>query len=172
MRIGLLFTVALTSAASVAPQTALAFEDDVTFDLCAGYAHANPQPEHGLFLGAGASFGISDALTLRGHALGALYPSNRTSIQLGAELIYILDILAVVPFGGVGLGGMFNITPGLRTTATRLDFLPYAIVGLDWLVSRSLVLGLDARLMFNVTNWDTDSMILQVGARVSWILSS
>lgn len=159
------------SGAQAAP--AKAYEDQATLFLDLGYAAvlANPDlPTSGVQLGLGGSIGLTDAWTVRARGSYGLHPAS-TSLHvatLGAEVYYVLDILKFVPFFGLGLDGVATIFDG----GFGLDLGLHAVVGLDWLVSREWVVGLDIRpyvLPFSLASSGVDPVYLTVDLRVSFV---
>jgi hypothetical protein len=66
-------------------------------------------------------------------------PLHRASI--GAELVYLIDILEVVPFLGLGIDAPISVL-GSEVWA---DFAGHAVVGVDWLLAREWSIGLELR---------------------------
>jgi hypothetical protein len=140
---------------------ARAYEEQASFDLALGYAGIASsdtlRPHVGAF-DLGASLGIKDFLVLRG-ALGyaLLMEENAPTQHAGRariELAYLVDVLKWVPFFGLGVGVWGVSTRG------DLAFLPagHGVLGLDYLVTRALTLGVDVRI----------GMLLQSGDLVSF----
>ena len=97
-------------------------------------------------LGVSGSIGLGDTFSLRGQLEGAWHPSNGTDPTLwlgliGVEVIYLLDIVSVVPFFGLGVDTL--LTSG--GSVTGLEFGAHAILGADYLISREVAVGVDIR---------------------------
>lgn len=149
------------SLALLAPATAYAYEDQIGLALGLGYAvipSDTPLPQHGLVLQAEAGFGLGDTWELRALAGYAVHiddePLHR--IHVGAELVYLVDILEVVPFFGIGIDLPITIHPGVVDVA---DFAGHAVVGIDWLLSREFALGVEARPYVLFTRLDADAPV-------------
>src|SRR5688572_2186283 len=107
----LAFGAALVWASPVA-----AFEDKLALSVGAGYA-AWPgiDAPHGAALDLQGGLGLSEAWQLRAGASYALHPSDGASLHtagLRAELVYLIDIVELVPFAGLGVSGMAVIVDG------------------------------------------------------------
>lgn len=162
-----LFTLVLPGA------RARAYEDQYTLSLDAGYAAvlANPDlPTHGVQLGVAASLGLTSGWSLRGRLAYAAHPASEVLhvASVGAEVYYALDILRFVPFVGLGIDGIGTIQSG----TFGADFGVHAVLGLDWLVSRDVLLGLDVRpyvLPFSLAANGIDPVYLTVAIRVALV---
>lgn len=60
---------------------------------------------------------------------------------LGAEIVYLIDILEVVPFLGLGIDAPISVL-GDEVWA---DFAGHAVLGVDWLLAREYSIGLELR---------------------------
>jgi hypothetical protein len=145
------FLVSL-AIALLAASSARAYDEQWSLDAAAGYSllvhenwpdrWANPQ---GVGVDLGATLGVSDAVMLRGTLGYAYFASAHRPEHVGrlrAEGLYLLDVLKLVPFLGVGV---------TLTTAQHSDQeLPlrpgvHLVVGADYLATRSWNFGLDVR---------------------------
>jgi hypothetical protein len=133
------------------PHTARAYEEQVSLDLAIGYtrlADAAQLPESALAADLGAGFGVSDLGVLRA-SLGyaALLEHGRIAHagRVRVEALYLLDVLQVVPFFGVG--GSLTIAQGRGPSVSGLPG-GHVAFGLDYLLSRSWIIGVDARTGF------------------------
>lgn len=153
---------ALVGAVWFAAGRARAYEDTFQLDLGLGYGArvANEPPHHGVLLAAQASVGIGNAFSVRGFArYGAYFGGAGAHVGvLGAEAIYLLDILEVVPFFGLGVGGVGTFSPG----GAAIDFEVHPVVGADWLIARDWVLGVDLRAFFLPASWSTTPVAIDV----------
>ncbi len=137
---------ALVALAVCAPSPARAYEDQLTLELGVGYAHAfsdGAVPGSGLPLAIAASIGINDVWAVRASVAYALHPGDPT-VHLGvfgAELLYVVDILEIVPYFGVGIDALTSLSDG----ALGADLGAHIVLGVDWLLSRNAYLGLDVR---------------------------
>ena len=137
---------ALMALALGAPSPVRAYEDQLTLEFGVGYAHAfsdGAVPSSGLPLAIAASMGINDVWTVRASVAYALHPGDPTVHVgvFGAELLYVVDILEVVPYFGAGLDALTTLSDG----AVGADLGAHIVLGVDWLLSRSAYLGLDLR---------------------------
>jgi hypothetical protein len=154
--------------------TAHAYEDQIGLALGAGYtAKPYDQPDishHGAGVHVDVGVGLSDVWEVRGHVGYAALVEGPVEhrLELGAEAIYLIDVLTVVPYFGAGIGGLMSVD----ARGARPDLLLDAVVGLDWLVTRQWVLGLDARIGLNVTGLargPADPTWLTAGLRVQYL---
>ncbi|MFT3921767.1 MAG: hypothetical protein QM778_04470 [Myxococcales bacterium] len=147
-RIGSALVVALWCCAWSG--SARAYEDQASLDLAVGgalTAGAETLARGGPEVSAGGALGLSDLFFLR--AQGGYLPlfGDGKAQQVGRvrlEAAYLLDVLRVVPFFGVGanlwlyrskLDDAFEARPGA-----------HILLGLDYLWSRSWSVGLDVRI--------------------------
>ena len=135
-RLALLFT----SLAALAPSSARAFEDKIALAAGGGYAAwpGAPAP-HGAALDLQAGLGLSEAWQLRAGAAYALHPSEGPTVHtagLRAELVYMIDIVDIVPFGGVGVSGIavFHSQEEMLEPAAHLVAGAAYWLSFDWLI--------------------------------------
>jgi hypothetical protein len=165
----LLTALVLTAAL---PATAFAYEDEVTLSIGTGYAAvlANPDlPTHGARLAVDVGIGLNDAWTLTPRAEWVFHPSSSLLHVgiVGLELSYAFDILEVVPWFGLGVDGIGT----LRDGSLGVDLAIHAVIGLDWLVTRDWLVGLDVRpyvLPFSLATNGIDPVYLTVGVHVGY----
>lgn len=128
--------------------TARAYDEQASFDGALGYAllaHDNGPARQGAAVDLGGTLGVSDSVMLRG-TLGYAYLTDayrhEQLARLRAEGLYLLDVLKLVPFFGVGL----TLTTAQHTTQP-IPLRPGAhlVVGLDYLASRAWTVGMDLR---------------------------
>ncbi len=139
---GLVLAVCLGAA----PSHASAYDQQWTLGIDAGYGAVlfdTPLPRHGIAFGADASIGLNDIWSLRARIGWAVHPGASTLhvASFGAELLYLVDVVEVVPYFGAGLDAIATIYEG------RLGVEPavHAVIGAEYLVSRAWLLGLDVR---------------------------
>lgn len=138
--------LALAMGSLLAP-AAHAYEEQASLDVALGYAlllDSDVLPQQGASLEVGGAVGISDIALVRGALAYAPLFDGAHSSQAGrlrVEAIYLLDVLRLVPFLGLGAnvlladgGGSARVLPG-----------GHVVFGLDYLVSRTWTLGLDIR---------------------------
>lgn len=152
--------LALGALAS-APSPAAAYEDQATLFVDLGYASAlgnDALSPHGVIGGVGGSWGINDAWTLRGRLAWAGHPRDLQVGIVGVEVFYMLDILKLVPFAGLGVDGVGALSDDGTGTTFRPTFAVHAVVGLDWLIDRRFILGLDIRPHLLPLGFDDDAL--------------
>jgi hypothetical protein len=161
--------LALTAAAS-AEATALAYEGKISLDFEAGYARVlsgADLPRQGPMLGVASSIGLGDAWALRFRVSYAIHPGGDPLHVgvIGVEGIYLIDIVQLVPFFGLGIDAIGT----LRAGDFGADPAVHAIVGLDYLVSPRILIGFDVRpyvLPLSINDLDgVDPVYLTVNAR-------
>ncbi len=155
--------------ALLSPPSAHAYDRQIGLALGAGYTGITGNttlPPHALHVGVGVGVGLGDTWELRVRADYAhhLLQMNRVSGSL--DLVYLLDVLSVVPYLGVSVGGAVAViepvgAPGL----VRGDFLAGAVLGLDVLIGREWTVGVEIRPTFVPTNFGEEPMLLTVLAR-------
>lgn len=130
-------------------QTAHAYEEQASLDGSLGYALIVPDsdlPAHGAVIDLGASLGLGDVAVLRGSlGYGFFRDESRDSVhggRLRVEALYLLDVLQVVPF--FGLGGSLLLAPD-ATDALRVWPGGHLVLGVDYLASRRWTFGIDVR---------------------------
>ncbi|MCG8556849.1 MAG: hypothetical protein MJD61_16425 [Proteobacteria bacterium] len=119
---------------------ALAYDEQVTAGVAAGYAFlASEQPAHTAALALDATLGLGERWSLGTRVGLLLHPAGGSKTPMGfvsLDLLYLVDVLQVVPFAGVGLDGLLSDGLGLGT---------HVRAGMDYLWSRDLLLGADVR---------------------------
>lgn len=161
------------AATAAAPSPARAYEDQATLFVDLGYAAAigeDAVPTHGIVGGLGGSWGLTDAWTIRGRLAWAGHPRDFQMGTLGVEVFYMLDILELVPFAGLGADGILTIANDGTGTSIGGTFAVHAVVGLDWLVNRRFIVGLDVRphlLPLGLSDDTLPSFVLSATLRLS-----
>jgi len=138
--IGFAIVVALFWSSSAA-----AFEDKLALGAGPGYALSpGIEAAHGVALDLHAGIGLSETWQLRAGGTFAAHPHVADELYttaLRAEILYVIDIVDIVPFAGVGIAGMawFGDEP--------LDVEPAAhlAVGAAYWLSFDWLLQLDVR---------------------------
>lgn len=162
---------ALATGAIAAP--AGAYEDQVSLDTELAYVHAfseNSEAREGVGIGAGASFGLSNVLTLRGQFMWAFHPSDGPLVSiawLSADLVYVVDVLEIVPYFGAGVDGA-----GILQSAAAFQLGVHPVIGFDYLLSRELTLGVQLKPVFVLTALDTLPVYLQAGITLSYLFDA
>lgn len=160
--------IALAVAAGC-PGRARAYEDQLTLGLGLGYAAVvtDGLPPHGALAQVSASIGLDDVWTVQASLSYALHPGAEPLHVgiVGAELIYVLDVLEVVPFFGLGADAIGTVREG----HAGVDAAAHVILGVDYLASRSWLVGLDVRPYVLFTRLSTDPVYITVSARISLV---
>jgi hypothetical protein len=149
---------------SVVCAPAQAYEDQVTLGVGLGYAYAtrSDQPHHGATVTAFTTLGLGPSWSARGLFSYGLHPAqaSRSRLDLAAELLYLIDVVELVPYVGAGIDALGTWTEG--GPSFRPDFALHPVVGADWLVSRDLLIGLDVRPLFVLTDAKRELLYLNV----------
>lgn len=131
----------------LAASPASAFEDKLTLGAGAGYAVWPGVPAaHGAALDLQAGLGLSETWQARVGAAFALHPHVSEDLALKtlsvrAEIVYLIDIVDIVPFGGVGISGL-----GLFTVRdAELEPAAHLVAGAAYWLSFDWLLQLDVR---------------------------
>jgi hypothetical protein len=170
-RVRVLFATATALVLLLPSVSALAYEDEVTLGLEAGYGRVlgtTPAPEQGPVIGLTSSVGIGDVWSVRGRLSYGVHPGT-PSLHLGvagAEVLYLLDVLEWVPYFGAGLDGLFSVSGGNLAG----DLAAHAVVGIEWVVSWDWLLALEARpyvLPLELGETGLDPVYLTVTVRAS-----
>jgi hypothetical protein len=127
---------------------ARAYDEQWSLDGSLGYAllvRDDGPTRQGAGVDLGATLGVSDSVMLRGTLGYALLADADRTEHLGrlrAEGLYLLDVLKVVPFFGVGV--MLITAPD---SAQHVPLRPgvHLVLGLDYLASRAWTAGVDVR---------------------------
>ena len=151
------------------PARGRAYEDQLGLGVQLAYAHATDSnsPHSGALLGLEASLGLDDIWSVRGFASYSVHPGTPTSsvAVVGAELLYLVDILELVPYFGAGLDALGQWSSGRGSFSAEFGVHP--VVGLDWLPSRGWTLGVEARPVFLVTSWSREPIYVTVGVNAA-----
>lgn len=141
--------IALAVAVLIPPAPAAAYEDEITLGLGAGYAWSVAEDDrvgrHGIAGTLTVSGGLDDVLALRALLSYAAHPASPDTTHVvigGGEIIYLLDVLELVPFFGAGIDAAASIVDG----DGALELGAHLLVGVDWLVSFDWLVGLDIRV--------------------------
>jgi len=163
----LFFFVALVGLG--APSVAAAYEDQISVGLELGWAgvpSSGTLPQNGIDLGITAGYGITDAWGVRGLAsFDLLFGDRRLRIgMMGAEAIYLLDIVRFVPVFGFGVDGVISGFNG----ENRGDFALHALLGFDYLLNERWSIGASGRGFWITTNGRSflDALFFTVALRV------
>jgi hypothetical protein len=141
--------------------TARAYEDRAALGVEAGYGVRALAPEHAVAFGVDAGFGLGDTWELRVDAAYLFHPETLHRVRGAVEVLYVVDILTVVPYVGIGTGILVTVQP----TDVRPDWEAHVVAGFDVFVDRAIVLGLAVRPVFVPTWADIDLFHVTVTAR-------
>ena len=169
------FTALAIIVAVLSPTSAYAYEEQLTLGVDLGYGGVlanDALPAHGLSFGFGGSWGLNDAWTVRGHLGWSYHPGDPVLHVgiLGAEVLYVVDILTWVPFVGLGLDGIGTVVDG----SFGMDLGAHAVVGLDYVINRDWIVGTDIRayvLPFELAENGVDPVYLTATLRVSKVFA-
>jgi hypothetical protein len=164
--------IALPLAPAAWPAQALAYEDQLTVSAGAGYALAilESEPLHGAAFDLAVSVGLDPVWSLRGRAAYAVHPGDAPLhvVLLSPELLYMIDVVEVVPYFGLGLSALGR--------AWGAEFRPaagvHAVLGLDYLASRAFGLGCDLRPGILVTDLDRHPFQLSFTLNAVWFFDA
>jgi hypothetical protein len=150
--------------------SAHAYEDQLGLAAGVGYAYAtrSDSSHHGAYVQLEASLGLSSTWSLRG-ALGfSHHPAAPRLSQgsLGVEAVYMVDVLEVVPYAGVGVDALASFT----SADTQFAVGAHPVVGIDWLLDRNFLLGVSARPIFVLSAWDRGPLYLSTAITAAWLL--
>ena len=156
-----------------APSQARAYEDQLALGLDLGYAIAPlsdaPIPDHGAAAGLSLQLGLNDMFAL-GVRLGyAIHPGDTSAhvLTAGLEAVYVVDILEVVPFFGLGVDFFGTVQDEFRPSVGV-----HGVLGIDWLFARGWALGVDVRPYWLPLDaaLTVDPFYLQIGLRLSALI--
>lgn len=174
--LGPLLGVALvaTGLGLARPVPAHAYEDQVGLFATGGYGAIvgdTPYPPHALSLGLGVSVGLGDVWELRGRFDYAHHVSAMNRLTGSVDLVYLVDVLSVVPYVGVSAGGAVSVLPpSFGLGEVRADLIVGAVLGLDVLLGRELTIGVELRPAWALTDFDREPMLLSALLRAQWLL--
>jgi hypothetical protein len=147
-----LFAIACGAAWLLGSARAHAYEEQASLDAALGYALVvdDDVSAQGASAELGASWGLSDTYVARatlGYASVVEATDAGRAVQhlgrLRVEALYLLDVLKVVPFFGLGASLTNNPHDSGQLLPVRLG--GHLVFGVDYLASRSWTLGLDVR---------------------------
>jgi len=124
---------------------AFAYQDQATLGMAAGYTYriAEHSPNHGFSAEINGSIGLNDIWSLRGFVSYSIHPARDElhAFCTGVELVYLVDVLEIVPFFGAGVDGMADFWKEKST----FDIGAHGVAGFDYLLSRVLTLGFQVK---------------------------
>ena len=123
-------------------------------------------PPHAVHASAGIGIGLGDTWELRTRADFAHHFGQMSRLGGSVDLVYLLDVLSVVPYLGISVGGGAALIEPVGAPAIwRGDLLVGAILGFDVLLGREWTVGVEIRPTFVPTDFDAEPMLLTVLAR-------
>ena len=161
--LGLLLATAL-------PGSAFAYEDQLSVGTGAGYAYATQtgSSDHGAYFHLEASLGVSSTWSVRGVLGYGEHPATPRLSQgiLGVEALYMVDVLELVPYTGLGVDGLASF----GALDPRIAIGAHPVIGIDWLLGRSFLLGLSARPIFVLSDLGRGPLYLTVSLTAGWLV--
>ena len=159
------------------PGSTRAFEDTLAVGVDAGYAAFVDAPgRHGFGAGLDLDVGLSDMFSFRARAAYGAFlnetPAARQGHFLGLQLevIYLIDILDIVPYVGAGLTGAYRFE-SKKMTADNSFFNGgvHAALGIEYLFTRAWSLAVDVRVgWLPIVSYGDESQVhLSAGLRLS-----
>ena len=112
----------------------------------AGYALAPASSEgaHGIAFDLHGGLGVGVEWQLRAGLTYAYHPVKTSAAHVGlarTELVYLIDIVDIVPFGGIGVGA--RVIEAMRPSGVHVG--PHAVLGVAYWISFDALLELDVR---------------------------
>lgn len=160
--VGPLVVLGLTCLGPVS--SAAAYDRQLGVFVGAGYtgiATSTPYPPHAVHAGVGVGVGLGDVWELRVRADYGLHVATMHRLSTSVDLVYLLDVLSVVPYLGVSVGGAISIFDrSLGVGDLGGDFLAGALLGLDVLLDRQWTLGGEARVTVGVADFDRAGLLV------------
>lgn len=171
--------IAALAVLVAAPSSAAAYDRQATFGVGVGWGIAPALemfPNHGPFASVSTTIGFDDTWGLGINLGWAVHPPLTDARQepfhvgvVGVEALYYFDILAIVPFFGLGI----DLLPTFDGSNLFVDFAAHARISLDYLASREVTVGIDVRPYILLTAFDTnpvfDPVYITLQARVSFL---
>lgn len=156
------------------PSSARAYEDQLSVGAGAGYAYATQAGRaghdhgHGAYVQLEASLGLSTVWSLRGIVGFAEHPTRPSLAQglVAAEALYLVDVLELVPYAGIGVDAL----AGFTATDTHFAVGAHPVFGIDWLLGRSFLLGLSVRPVFILSDLVRGPLYLSSALTAAWLL--
>ncbi len=149
-----------------------AYEDQLTLGAGAGYGYSASRewPRHAALFDVSVSVGLSPSLALRGHAGYGFHPDDEPlhGVIAGADLLYLIDVVEIVPYFGLGVSGLGRIRGGDFHAAAAAQL----VLGFDYHLDRDLALELDVRPYLLVTDLDREPLFLSALVSLIWLLDA
>ncbi len=140
---------------------AAAYEDKITLGIGPGYAllPSTAVSPHGIAFDAHAGLGVTEAWQVRAGLTYAHHP-GAAPINVGilrSELLYLIDIVEIVPHAGIGIDAL--VLTDARTNA-RAELAAHAVLGAAYWLSFDSLLELQARLLVRPAQIESDPLYL------------
>jgi hypothetical protein len=105
---------------------------------------------------------------MRGLVGYGLHPAapKLSRLTLGAEALYLVDVLELVPYVGAGIDGIASFSG----SEPQLALGAHPVAGLDWLVNRSFLIGLCVRPIFLLSTFDSQPVYVTASLSFAWLL--
>ncbi len=160
----------LLSAALLWPlPRARAYEDQLTVGVAPGYAvrFSEERTGHYAVLGLSSSLGLDQTWSARARLGYAIEPvSEPVHLFLAsADIIYLVDVLQIVPYLGVGIDGIGTLTGSIFDTDAGI----HAVLGLDYLYSRTVILGLEIGPLLVISDGGGWPLYLSANTKINFI---
>lgn len=153
---------------------AIAYEGQGTLGVESGYGVVvitdTTLPQHGVLMGLEFGVGLGDQFALRAHADYGFHPGDEP-MQVGLfgiEALYLVDIVRVVPYFGLGIDGI--LTGYQDAVGLELGF--HVTLGAEYLLSRDWLIGLDVRPHFLPVTFSegrVEPVYIATTLRISWL---
>ena len=155
---GMAFTLFWVAVGLALPPPASAYEGQNTLEGGAAYTAmpGDNGAQHFMGIDLAVGFGLGDAWSLRvsgAFAMGLVsdHQAADALARVGVEAIYLVDIVQLVPYLGVGIAAELLIGDDVSphsAVASSLALHPalLAVVGLDYLLNRSIFIGAAYRM--------------------------
>lgn len=151
-------------AAACWPGVARAYDRQLGLFAGAGYTGIvgdTPYPPHAVHGSVGVGVGLSDVWELRGRVDYAFHPSALHRLGASVDLVYLVDVLSVVPYLGLSAGGLISILDAsLMLESVRGDFVAGGVLGLDVLLGREWTVGVEVRPTVVITDLDREPLMI------------
>ena len=148
---------------------AQAYEDQLTLGAAPGYAvrFSENGANHHAALGLLSSIGLDETWSARARLGYAIEPVSEPVhlFLVSVDLIYLVDILQLVPYGGVGIDAIGALTGSNFDTNTGI----HVLVGLDYLYSRTIILGIELSPLLVVSSVDDWQVYLLANTKFNYI---
>ncbi len=170
----LVYTWLAVASAFLTPAVAEAYEEQLTIALDAGYSSIvgeTAAPRGGPGAGIAVGLGIGDAWVVQaryGYARHVAGDGLHVHVW-GAEALYQLDVTRWVPYFGAGVDALGTMFQGAFTP----DFAVHGVLGLDFLVNRRWIVGVEVRpyvLPLDIDDVSVDPVYITASARVAWVI--